>query len=108
MSDLKLFTPERNSGRSSSECGEMVSPDDATEDDDLYVRYADYLVLVKGQDALQANAARYSWLRSHHVFDTVRFRLQWQLPRWFSGGKSLDERLDAAIDDEIKREKSKK
>lgn len=44
---VKLYTPELNSRRDDlyGIPAEMVSPNDATEDEDLYVRYADYKLL---------------------------------------------------------------
>jgi hypothetical protein len=55
--------------------------------------------------ALQADAARYRYLRESPHFNSDKCRLEWYLERWWSGKKTVAERLDESVDNAIKEKK---
>ena len=55
--------------------------------------------------ALQADAARYRYLRESPHFNSDKWRLEWYLERWWSGKKTVAERLDESVDNAIKEKK---
>lgn len=48
------------------------------------------------------DAARYRFLRNNPHFNADKGRLEWYLPRWFMNTGTRAERLDEAIDQEMK------